>query len=890
MAKKAINPPSDIGASPSDLPLGADTALKLSLFTGLKNKPTLEAFPGSFRCRHYQKGDVICRQAEAGWTAFYILTMEDAITLLQSIDPKDWRRKEPLDEKIQRLQAAVPHLPPLDRPHLLRRAATVHLSFARAPRETAPGLLDRLFRRSKRSSEVDSPDHPRTIMIDATATIDFLSRKGGLHEGELFGELSCLYGTPRSGTIIADRECYMLEVLSNILNHCLKDPAYRARVDKVYRERMLREQLARFSLFSDLTDRDYAAIRDQLELVNFRPGQIIFDEHERPDAMYIVRNGLVKVLRKGSALLGMDRVRNWSGLVEALRAGENEPATPRGRVWQQLAAPAKSAIAAIGDPQTISDEAKLEILCGLNDLIRDPKFADAPEFKSIKGSQALGEKALRLPEKQADWSEQDRRRYNRFVLDSIYLGLIREFHIRVGPDQILRYCSQGDFFGETSLITSNLRTATCIAQGHTDERVKATDPGRIELVRITKAVLDALMELSPAIKAKVEAQTAAFQDRPAVPTPEDEPDPFVRSAEFDRLGLIQGQRLMLIDLDRCTRCDECVQACVNTHTDGNSRLFLQGERFGKYMVPATCRSCMDPKCMVGCPVGSIHRGGNGEMKIEEWCIGCGLCSRNCPYEAIQMHDIGIIAEDAPGWRYLPNYAVHDPLWFHPRYRDEHWLTGRGPFHYDPIFQESLKIDLPGQSEHQRGGAFGAPSAVFFRYEFQLSSKLVADSQFTMELTSSDPAAGAWINAEPLTPDSTGKGGKREYALPIKKADSKSPAALGNESTPAVRKLASTFPLRGGRNVLAVQVAIGQGESLLQVRMDEILKPEGAEGEEALQKMVTNRAVVCDLCVTIPGKVPACVNACPHEAALRVNAQDFFSPPREGKQASRQTRK
>jgi Putative transposase len=39
-----------------------------------------------------------------------------------------------------------------------------------------------------------------------------------------------------------------------------------------------------------------------------------------------------------------------------------------------------------------------------------------------------------------------------------------------------------------------------------------------------------------------------------------------------------------------------------------------------------------------------------------------------------------------------------------------------------------------------------------------------------------------------------------------------------------------------------------------------------------------RAVVCDLCSGQPGKVPACVNACPHDAAIRFNARTD-SPPR-----------
>src|SRR5207248_6179767 len=99
----------------------------------------------------------------------------------------------------------------------------------------------------------------------------------------------------------------------------------------------------------------------------------------------------------------------------------------------------------------------------------------------------------------------------------------------------------------------------------------------------------------------------------------------------EQLGLVQGQRLMLIDLDRCTRCDECVRACVATHDDGRSRLFLDGPRFGKFLVPTACRSCLDPVCMIPCPVASIHRGDNREIIIEPWCIGCSACADSCPY-------------------------------------------------------------------------------------------------------------------------------------------------------------------------------------------------------------------------------------------------------------------
>jgi Fe-S-cluster-containing hydrogenase component 2 len=42
--------------------------------------------------------------------------------------------------------------------------------------------------------------------------------------------------------------------------------------------------------------------------------------------------------------------------------------------------------------------------------------------------------------------------------------------------------------------------------------------------------------------------------------------------------------------------------------------------------------------MVGCPVGAIRRQNSLEVIIEDWCIGCGLCAKNCPYGNINLHE------------------------------------------------------------------------------------------------------------------------------------------------------------------------------------------------------------------------------------------------------------
>ena len=87
-------------------------------------------------------------------------------------------------------------------------------------------------------------------------------------------------------------------------------------------------------------------------------------------------------------------------------------------------------------------------------------------------------------------------------------------------------------------------------------------------------------------------------------------------------GIMEAQSLLVMDLQRCTRCDACVRACADAH-DGVTRLIREGQRFDKYLVATSCRHCRDPLCMPGCPVGAIGRRNSLEVIIENWCIGCG---------------------------------------------------------------------------------------------------------------------------------------------------------------------------------------------------------------------------------------------------------------------------
>jgi Fe-S-cluster-containing dehydrogenase component len=98
-----------------------------------------------------------------------------------------------------------------------------------------------------------------------------------------------------------------------------------------------------------------------------------------------------------------------------------------------------------------------------------------------------------------------------------------------------------------------------------------------------------------------------------------------------------GTKTMLIDLELCTRCDDCVRACASTHNN-NPRFLRNGPINGNVMVANACMHCVDPVCMIGCPTGAIHRNAfEGEVVINQaTCIGCQSCASNCPYDAIRM--------------------------------------------------------------------------------------------------------------------------------------------------------------------------------------------------------------------------------------------------------------
>jgi Fe-S-cluster-containing hydrogenase component 2 len=184
----------------------------------------------------------------------------------------------------------------------------------------------------------------------------------------------------------------------------------------------------------------------------------------------------------------------------------------------------------------------------------------------------------------------------------------------------------------------------------------------VQLVRLSKADFDELVTTFPGIRKRLTdrgvqllrnegvrvtqdpatgAVTRIERRRPPKPVPSQR-TPALQ--EYVDQQLYQGQHMLVLDLDKCTRCDECVTACAQSHL-GITRLIRDGLRYENYLVTTSCRSCRDPKCLVGCPVDAIHRKGSLPIIIEDHCVGCGRCAENCPFGNVTMHPIQTVDPD-----------------------------------------------------------------------------------------------------------------------------------------------------------------------------------------------------------------------------------------------------
>lgn len=442
------------------------------------------------RIRVYQPGEIIVRRGDYGHSAFLILDGQVRVYINDTgWDKSDRRRARPSVWGSLRRWWRRAHYP------------------EQSTGNSAPSGV-RL--NGQGEARVFLQDVPGVLAADRTTL---------LSTGEVFGEIAALGRTPRTSTIVAERETQMLEIRWQGLREIRKySPEWKQRIDQLYRERSLKNHLQETPLFRHLPEETLRLVADATRFE-------VFGEFEWQNAYQRVRE-----------------------------AGERE---------------------------------RLE---------QEPLIARQGDYPN--GLLLIRSGFARVSS-----------RYNHGERTENYLGKGESF----GLEEIV-----AGWRGQVTPLRRSLRAL-----------------GYVDTLFIPTATLEqhVFPQLPPELFATL-TRTLPAEDEVRV-QPHGKANSFLEFIVAQRF--INGRAAMLIDLDRCTRCDDCVRACAATH-DNNPRFIRQGPESGGVMVASACMHCVDPVCMIGCPTGAIHRESiDGQVEINpDTCIGCSVCAQSCPYGTIQM--------------------------------------------------------------------------------------------------------------------------------------------------------------------------------------------------------------------------------------------------------------
>lgn len=207
-------------------------------------------------------------------------------------------------------------------------------------------------------------------------------------------------------------------------------------------------------------------------------------------------------------------------------------------------------------------------------------------------------------------------------------------------EEILAYLGPDDFFGDEEVSVGAPYGATAMAV----EPVECMVVPRTTVWNIYVKHPEVFSSFRRYSLARSQQQSGILESQTSMG--------FVR--DMLEAGLGQARSALIINLDSCIRCGNCVQACDDLH--GYSRLARRGKKLTRrtelastkhesLYFPTSCLQCAAPECMVGCPTGAIARDVGGEVYIKDTCIGCGSCARNCDFGNISM---ATVKED-DGW-------------------------------------------------------------------------------------------------------------------------------------------------------------------------------------------------------------------------------------------------
>lgn len=93
-----------------------------------------------------------------------------------------------------------------------------------------------------------------------------------------------------------------------------------------------------------------------------------------------------------------------------------------------------------------------------------------------------------------------------------------------------------------------------------------------------------------------------------------------------------AKKKLLVDLDICGKCEECVIDCSYLyHPSNNGITYLREKATFEFI----CRHCEQGTCVTACPQDALQRDEEGIPQRSSFlCIGCSSCVAACPFGTI----------------------------------------------------------------------------------------------------------------------------------------------------------------------------------------------------------------------------------------------------------------
>jgi Fe-S-cluster-containing hydrogenase component 2/CRP-like cAMP-binding protein len=465
----------------------------------------------------------------------------------------------------------------------------------------------------------------------------------------ILGEMACMTHQKRSATLVAQANSKVWVLRRNLLHVLQRNWQGHNMLADMYRTRTLQNYLTNPNLFRGM---DEFISRRCLKLIHNISNQKLsasrLDEEDEETAK-----------QAGAAIRPLAiQVRKWLPLNESDPAVEEErearnkiqAVIPSLESWEIAHTPPGSTESAIRTLRSMIADPKSPAV--IRNLPTD-RLNDIENYFRLYNDRNKARRVLQVELLQYRPGEVIIRQGD--PPDGFYV--LHMGHVRItevdaasgGKPRIVDYLQSGQPFGELAILTEifpeiaaewpnvkpGLRTATITALDH------------VEAVRIGTEVFRKLVE-----NPDIDQFRKQLEDRCRRLLARNKGIGSESSRKFEQFlteqGLYQGKNLLVLDLNKCTRCQECVKACADSH-GGVTRLILEGNRFEQFLIPSACRSCHDPVCLVGCPVDAIHRKTDPDKKklaieIADHCIGCGLCAHNCPFGSIHMVASGDVWE------------------------------------------------------------------------------------------------------------------------------------------------------------------------------------------------------------------------------------------------------